>query len=100
MHRHYFFRVRPSLLILLYTLGYFLQCRVVQAQPPVVTLQQAFPRLTFSQPIFLTEAPDNSGRLFVAQQNGIIRVFPRSSDPAPAQVSTFLDISGKVLNSG
>lgn len=51
----------------------------------------AFPNLSFSQPIFLTYAPDNSNRLFVVEQGGYIRVFANQSSTATTNL--FLDIS-------
>ncbi|HEY6625448.1 MAG TPA: glucose sorbosone dehydrogenase, partial [Ignavibacteriaceae bacterium] len=44
------------------------------------TLQNAFPNLTFSSPVFLTHAGDNTNRIFVIEQAGIIKVFPNSSN--------------------
>ena len=58
--------------------------------------QVVFPRLAFDQPLFVTEAPDNSNRLFVLEKPGRIKVFPKLSDPPPTSVTTFLDISTSV----
>ena len=60
-------------------------------------LVEAFPHLRFDRPVFLTHSGDGSGRLFVVEQDGLIRVFP--NDPAAEQTEIFLDISGQV-NSG
>ena len=47
---------------------------------PSVTLSRAFPRLTFSRPVFVTHAGDGSDRLFVLEQRGRIRMFrPRTT---------------------
>lgn len=58
---------------------------------------QAFPLLTFTQPVDLQNAGDGSGRLFVVEQTGRIRVF-ENADTA-SQASVFLDLSS-VVNSG
>ncbi len=63
-------------------------------------LVNVFPQLTFDRMTFLTEAPDDSNRLFVVSQNGIIYTFPKTEDPAPGDVDVFLDIASKVESSG
>ncbi|WP_247231631.1 sorbosone dehydrogenase family protein [Telluribacter sp. SYSU D00476] len=62
------------------------------------TATDAFPRLKFRSPVDLTYAPDGSNRLFVLEQEGIIRVFENKADASSAQV--FLDISNKVTDGG
>lgn len=62
------------------------------------TLQNAFPNLTFSSPVFLTHAGDSTDRIFVIEQVGRIRVFPNNSNILSAKV--FLDISDRVLSGG
>ncbi|MCH8210518.1 MAG: PQQ-dependent sugar dehydrogenase [Planctomycetes bacterium] len=57
---------------------------------PTVRLSRAFPRLTFTRPIYLTHAGDGSDRLFVVEQRGRILVFQNRSDVTAAQ--EFLDI--------
>jgi glucose/arabinose dehydrogenase len=59
-----------------------------------VSLVKAFPRLTFSTPIFLTHAGDGTNRIFVVQQDGNILVFP--NDSAVAVDNTFLHITQKL----
>ena len=61
---------------------------------PSVTLSRAFPRLTFSRPVFVTHAGDGSDRLFVLEQRGRIRVFRGRRDVETAEV--FLDLRSKV----
>ncbi|CAN5372580.1 hypothetical protein BH09SUM1_BH09SUM1_02110 [soil metagenome] len=56
----------------------------------------AFPNLTFTNPILLLEAPDNSNRIFVLERAGRIKVFPNSQSVMPAQVTTYLDITDRV----
>jgi len=70
----------------------------VEEQPdplPGVGLERAYPRLRFERPILLTHAGDDSGRLFVAEQDGVIRVFPGGDDTA-AESRVFLDLTGQV----
>jgi len=67
----------------------------IQAQ---LSLQDAFPNLTFSNPVFLTHAGDNSDRIFVIEQPGRIKVFPNSQSASNAK--TFLDITDRVAFSG
>jgi len=58
----------------------------------------AFPLLSFTNPVFLTYAPGDPTRLFVLEQRGTIQVF--LNDPATAAKQTFLDIQGKVSSGG
>src|SRR5512142_798422 len=58
------------------------------ALPPAVKLTPVITGLT--QPVFVTHAGDGSGRLFVVQQTGQIRVFKNGSLLA----ANFLDVSG------
>jgi len=62
-----------------------------------IQLVNAFPSLTFTKPVFLTHSNDRTNRIFVVQQNGLIRVFP--NDSAVTSYSTFLDISNKINSS-
>lgn len=66
------------------------------AQP--LQLVNAFPNLTFTQPIFLTHSNDGTNRIFVAQKNGLIRVFP--NDSAASSAATFLNLSSRIITGG
>ena len=57
-------------------------------------LEEAFPELTFERPVDLQHAGDGSGRLFVVEQEGTIRVFENRPDVASSEV--FLDITDRV----
>jgi glucose/arabinose dehydrogenase len=59
-----------------------------------LSLTDAFPNLTFHQPLFLTHSGDHSNRIFVVRQDGIIHVFPNDSSVISAGV--FLDLSAKL----
>jgi glucose/arabinose dehydrogenase len=67
-------------------------------QPPTdydYELEVAFPNLNFVRPVDLQNAGDNSGRLFVVELAGVIKVF----DAGTAQsAKTFLDITSRVVS--
>lgn len=55
---------------------------------------EAFPELSFTRPVDLQHPGDNTGRIFVVEQRGIISVFP--NDPSVANKNIFLDIEDRV----
>jgi len=61
-------------------------------------LTPAFTNLSFNTPIELTSPNDNTNRIFVVNQKGIIHVFPNQSDVQTA--SSFLDITARVASGG
>jgi glucose/arabinose dehydrogenase len=61
-------------------------------------LQNAFPNLTFSSPVFLTHAGDGTDRIFVIEQAGRIKVFPNSSNALLSK--EFLNITNRVSSGG
>jgi glucose/arabinose dehydrogenase len=65
----------------------------VREAPIAVSVERAFPNVTFERPIVVTHANDGTNRLFVAEQDGIIRVMPNDQDVEEAAV--FLDIDAK-----
>jgi glucose/arabinose dehydrogenase len=58
----------------------------------------AFPSLRFTAPVDIQHAGDGSGRLFVVEQAGIIKVFENATSTQAASV--FLDIKSKVTSGG
>src|SRR5690242_7381511 len=54
--------------------------------------EPAFPAVRFNRPLAFTHPGDGSGRAFVTEQDGIIRVFPNRRDVRPDQCKTFLDL--------
>jgi glucose/arabinose dehydrogenase len=63
----------------------------VAAQPlPHVRLQSTFPALTLDRPIWMSEAPDHSGRMFIVEQAGRILIVKKGTDGASS--SEFLNI--------
>lgn len=61
-------------------------------------LSPAFSNLSFNNLLELTSPNDNTDRIFVVSQKGIINVFPNQADVQNAKV--FLDISGRVASGG
>jgi glucose/arabinose dehydrogenase len=60
-----------------------------------VSVERAFPELSFERPIVVTHANDGSDRVFVAEQEGIIKVFP--NDQGVEEADVFLDIEDQVV---
>jgi len=67
----------------------------VQELPLPVMATRAFPDLRFRRPIIVTHAGDGSNRLFVAEQQGVIRVLP--NDQGAEESGVFLDIESRVV---
>ncbi|MDB5261818.1 MAG: glucose sorbosone dehydrogenase, partial [Adhaeribacter sp.] len=66
--------------------------------PAEYQLAEAFPKLSFEQPVELTSPNDGTDRVFVVAQKGKIQVFPNKADAAAAPV--FLDITDRVVSGG
>ncbi len=62
------------------------------------TLQEAFPNLSFVNPVDLQHATDGTDRIFVVEQSGIIKVFENNGNTTTAK--TFLDIRDRVTSGG
>lgn len=64
---------------------------LAQAQPlPHVQLRPTFPAFTPRLPVWMSEAPDGSGRMFLVQQEGLIQIIQKGTDGS--EHSDFLDI--------
>lgn len=63
-----------------------------------ITVVEAFPQLSFTRPVDFQHAKDNSNRLFVVEQRGIISVFQNESNTSAK--TEFLDIESRVDDSG
>ena len=61
-----------------------------------LTLVNAFPNASFSNPVFVTHANDATNRVFVVERLGKIKVMPNDSNTS--NVKVFLDVSN--LNNG
>lgn len=73
----------------------FILCHAGAQALPQVTLKPVFPNLKggHGRPVWMSEAPDGSGRLFFVYQKGNILVVKKGSDGADAKV--FLNISDR-----
>jgi quinoprotein glucose dehydrogenase len=60
---------------------------------PAVTLKPVFEKLSDERPVWMSEAPDGSGRLFIVYQKGKIALVKKGSDGGDAK--TFLDIEDR-----
>ena len=56
----------------------------------------AFPNLSFSRPLSIQHAGDETSRLFVVEQSGVISVFPNDPDVGDADI--FLNIQDRVTD--
>ncbi len=65
-----------------------------------VALSQVFDQVTLQAPVAFLQAPGDSSRWFVVEQQGIVRVFPNNANVTDADVSVFVDISGRVQSGG
>jgi len=61
-------------------------------------LVDAFPKLQFNEPLYLTNAHDGSQLLYVVERKGRIMMFKNSPETERAEI--FLDLSGKVFSNG
>lgn len=64
---------------------------------PALTLERAFPALSFASPVAMLQAPGDNTRWFVVERgggsaNGKVIVFPNTNTTTPAQTSEFISI--------
>lgn len=93
-----------SVLVVLLSAAAFFVLMSYQSSSPrgkssaVFQLENAFPNLTFNQPVEFTHAGDGSNRVFVIEQKGKIRVFENNASAKTAGI--YLDIEHKVSSEG
>lgn len=66
--------------------------------PKPLNAVETFANVSLSQPMLVISPPDGTGRLFVVERTGRIRILP--SDEAGTSAPTFLDVSSEVVLSG
>jgi glucose/arabinose dehydrogenase len=66
-----------------------------QAQESDFRLREAFPSLTFSNPIDIERPGDGTNKLYIVEQPGIIRVVENDSSATEARI--FLDIRSRLI---
>ena len=87
--------LRPRILVALVLGSIAVWVQPAQSQ---LQLTPAFPLLSFNSPVDLHHAGDGSNRLFVVEQDGVIRVF--DNNPVQTAAPVFLDIRGRVTSGG
>lgn len=64
------------------------------AEPlPALELKPAYPELTFNRPLWLCDANDGSGRMFLVEQPGRILILPKDRNGKETKV--FLDVTAR-----
>lgn len=63
-----------------------------------LTLPRVFTGLTFTQPVALLQAPEDSSRWFVVEKSGVVRVFANSAGVTTSSV--FIDITSLISTGG
>lgn len=61
-----------------------------------ITYKEAFPNLRFDHPVELQFPNDGTNRVFVLEQEGLIKVFPNLENTNSLDIDTFLDITDRV----
>ena len=73
--------------------------RTIPAVPLAkMTVERAFPGISFRRMVYLTHPSDGTNRLFLVLQPGRIMVFP--NEPEASSAGTFLDIRDRVNDEG
>lgn len=72
-------------LLALALVGLFGRPAAAQTNLPTVQFEPVFPRLLHDRPVWLEEAPDDSGRLFIVYQDGLIEIVRPGSDGSDAR---------------
>jgi glucose/arabinose dehydrogenase len=65
-----------------------------------VTTDRVFDQVVMLAPVAMLQAPGDSSRWFVVEQQGIVRVFPNMANVTNNDVSVFIDIRARVISGG
>ena len=65
-----------------------------------VTTNRVFDQVVMQAPVAMMQAPGDTSRWFVIEQQGIVRVFPNMANVTNSDVGVFIDISARVLSGG
>lgn len=68
------------------------------ASAQTYSIENAFPGVSFQQPLDIQIAGDGSNRLFIVERNGTIRFI--DNNPSVSNSTLFLDINGRVFSGG
>ena len=91
------------LLTMLVSIPSFATAQSDHGSKAYVGIEREFPNLRFNRPVYLTGANDGTDRLFVIEQDGVIRVIPKLDTQGAETISdaeTFLDLRGKISRRG
>lgn len=88
----------PGLVLSLLVIGGFTPPDSHTLPPEEYTLKDAFPGLEFDMPVELTSPDDDTDRIFVIEQKGVIKVF--QNKPGTKETAIFLDIEKQVSSGG
>src|SRR5438309_557565 len=84
----------PALAVALLCPTPAIQAQDTNAAPlPSIELKVAYPNLKLTRPLWLEEAPDGSGRIFVLGQDGQIWILPKDRNGSEAKL--FMDLTGR-----
>ena len=83
------------ILVTLWLCGWFV---ALAAGQPAVELERAFPSLEFSSPVGLQSAHDGTNRIFIVEQDGVIKVFHNNDTVTTVRI--FLDFRDSVTSGG
>jgi len=67
---------------------------------PALTLERAFPALSFTNPVAMLQAPGDSSRWYVAERGGRVVVFPNNPQATPAQVTPVIQLTVDTAGEG
>ncbi len=79
-------------------LSFLISLMIASSVSAQFSLENAFPSLSFNDPLDLQNSGDGTNRIFVVERAGRIKVFPNSS--AVTSLKTYLDITDRVSGGG